>query len=120
MLTRKSRGISYLAFERLSEQPLLRHGVSLRRPSGQPQSNDIELDFHSRDPKRSRQAKKHFCQALGLKAENLTEAGQTHSSHIHIVRDQKGVIRDTDGICTNTQGLGMMQFGADCPLILVY
>lgn len=120
MLTRQSRGISYLVFERLSEQPHLLHGISLRRPSGQPQSNDIELDFHSRDPKRSRQAKKHFCQALGLKPENLTETGQIHSSHIHITRREAGVIRDTDGICTNTQGLGLMQFGADCPLILVY
>ena len=120
MLTSQSRGISYLEFERLSEQPFLRHGISLRRPGGQPQSHDVELDFHNRDPKSSRQAKKHFCQALGLKPENLTEAGQTHSSHVHIVRGQAGVIRNTDGLCTNTQGLGLMQFGADCPLILVY
>ncbi|MBK8268000.1 MAG: laccase domain-containing protein [Planctomycetes bacterium] len=72
--------------------------------------------------------RKKVCEFLGLPFENLTAPDQIHSPHvIRLTAADKGAGRDgrqsalkfVDGLVCDVPGIPVMQFSADCPLIVL-
>jgi YfiH family protein len=72
--------------------------------------------------------RKQVCAKLGLPFENLTAADQIHSAHVlRVLPADKGRGRDgretalhfTDGLICDLPAVPVIQFSADCPIIIV-
>ncbi|HVP12851.1 MAG TPA: polyphenol oxidase family protein [Phycisphaerae bacterium] len=72
--------------------------------------------------------RRRICRKLGLPFENLTAADQIHSAHVLRVlptdrgRGREGrdtAIHFTDGLVCDLPGVPVIQFSADCPIIIV-
>lgn len=104
-------GVTFLSFANLIKYHELAHGVSL-----QPQ-----LDFRLDQPgEQWRQRLEMFAGAVGLAGRPVVRAGQVHGCRVARVVGDEDVATDTDGLCTNAAGTGLLALGADCPLILLY
>lgn len=71
--------------------------------------------------------RRRICEFLGLPFENLTAPEQTHSPYVlRVLESDVGAGRDgrhtairfVDGLVCDIPGVALMQFSADCPLIL--
>jgi polyphenol oxidase len=72
--------------------------------------------------------RRRICERLGLPFENLTAADQIHSAHVlRILPSDRGRGREgretalhfTDGLACDLPGVPVIQFSADCPIIVV-
>ncbi len=72
--------------------------------------------------------RRQLCMHLGLPFERLTAADQVHSPHVIRVREsdagagrdgRETALRFVDGLACDLANTPLMQFSADCPLILV-
>lgn len=79
------------------------------------------------DPDRAVARRRRVCECLGLPFRNLTAPEQTHSPYVlRLLPTDVGAGRDgrhtairfVDGLICNLPGVPLMQFSADCPLIL--
>jgi len=67
-----------------------------------------------------------ICAALGISTDNLVRSTQVHGTHIRLVTsdDRGGLLKpnepQADGLVTNTSGVALMVFAADCVPILLY
>lgn len=111
----KGDHISYLVFEKLSQQTTLRHGVSLRYS----ESKD-EINFSPNHPEKAKQCLDRFCRKLKLDADNLARIRQVHGTHIETVTKPLTKLPEADAVCTNVKDLALMLLGADCPLIILF
>ncbi|NMA02280.1 MAG: peptidoglycan editing factor PgeF [Clostridia bacterium] len=84
----------------------------------------LNLAFHTGDDYRAVQVnRERFTQALGIPAQDLVAANQVHGANICRIEitdkgkgalDQQTVIEATDSLMTNTKGVPLIAFFADC------
>ena len=109
----------------------IKHGISTRFggvSTGCYQSMNLAL--HVADsPEKVWQNRQIFCQALGMKAENLCTCQQVHKDNICCVtaeeagagrQEYAAAIADTDALITNVPGIPLMLFFADCTPLMLY
>jgi len=79
------------------------------------------------DTERAVERRQKVCRHLGLAFENLTAADQIHSPHVlrvlpsDIGAGREGrhtALRFIDGMVCNLPGVALMQFSADCPIVI--
>lgn len=109
-----------LQFPALLEIPGFRHAVTTRPWNMAP--------YRGPDADRAVQRRRMVCDFLGLPFANLTAPDQVHSPHVlRILPDDVGAGRDgrqtaikfIDGLVCDLPGVPVMQFSADCPVVLV-
>jgi len=67
-----------------------------------------------------------ICEALGISTDDIVCSTQVHGTHIRVVsRDDRGKLfkqnpHEADGLITQTPGVALMVFTADCVPILIY
>ncbi len=92
-------------FGGLSAMPGLVHAVTTRR------GLDVNLAVADRDEAATRVAS-------AMELAGVSFCKQVHGNTVHKV-DAPGLAGEGDGLVTDTPGLGVMCFSADCPLVLV-
>ena len=129
-LKQAANGVWYGVFGPLKEAGLT-HGVSTRL-GGVSRSpyQSLNLGIGTKDDRENIWAnRKLFCQALGLDAENAVTTFQVHQDKVHTVtprdvglRDRfyHTVLADTDALITNSPGIPLLLFFADCVPIIIY
>jgi hypothetical protein len=99
------RGWQVGRFGSLSAMPGLVHAVTTRR------GLDVRVVADDRAA-----AARQVADALGLNG--VAFCKQVHGNAVHRV-DAPGLAGEGDGLVTDTPGLGLMCFSADCPLVLI-
>ena len=116
-------GVRWAAFSCL-RQSGLRHGISTRNGGQSPGGlGTLNLGIKVGDSQENISANRYkFCEALGIQQENVVFSGQVHGNHVAVVdRSHAGRrMADTDALVTQTQGLGLMLFFADCVPLLFF
>jgi polyphenol oxidase len=113
--------LSYLVFDRLADQPRLRHGVSLRRQSNSAdKALTLDFNFASGDPARLRTNLDGFCRALGLSDVDPIVASQVHGNAVTVIDQPGQTIPPADALCTALPNIPLVLRGADCPLMILY
>lgn len=115
MRTVETPHISFLQFENLADQKMLRHGVSLRV-----NRKGRECHFSSRPTPQAGESTLHFCNALELPTDPVVCSIQVHGNRVAVVTKPGQAVGAADGLCTNRSDIALMLLGADCPLLLVY
>lgn len=70
------------------------------------------------DPAHVAENRRRFFGALGFDESDVAVAGQVHSARVQTV-DAPGLVRETDGLVTNTPGLLLAISAADCAAVLL-
>ena len=130
ILNYANKGLWYGTFTHFDKLEV-RHGISSRLggESSQPFMS-LNLGLHTGDEDNIVIANRQlFCQSLGVVAEDIVTAEQTHTDRVLVVTKEhisKGAkiyseaIRATDAMITNVPGIPLMLFFADCvPVLLV-
>ena len=122
-------GLLYLTASSLSV-PSLAHGFSTRLGGvSRGVFAALNLGLHRGDSTENVQENyRRFCAAVGVTAESTVFTQQTHSENIRLVTEQdagKGLLRprdytEVDALITDTPGLSLVVFSADCGTILLY
>jgi len=74
---------------------------------------------HAPDPAKAHESRRRFVTELGLDPDTITAIGAVHGSHVARVDKQQDVVKDVDGLITNTRGIALFATYADCyPIIL--
>ena len=90
--------------------------------------SSLNLGMHrGDDPDNVRENYRRLAQAVGFSPEKLVLANQTHSDIVRVVTDRDCVgslshrdYPECDGLVTNTPGVALMVFSADCTPILLH
>lgn len=90
--------------------------------------SSLNLGMHrGDDPENVRENYRRLAQAVGFAPEKLILANQTHSDMVRVVTDRDCVgslshrdYPECDGLVTNTPGVALMVFSADCTPILLH
>lgn len=121
---REEAGVPFLSFPILEETGLVSHGFSTRLGGVSRAPYDtMNLSFTRGD--RTEDVMENYrriAAALGTSPERMVLTQQTHTVNVRKVTEQdagKGILysrdyTDVDGLITNTQGLMLVAFGADC------
>lgn len=116
--------------ESLSEFPWLACGVSTRRGGvSAPPFDTLNVGLHVGDsPDAVLENRRRFCGALGVELDSLVTGAQVLGSAVAWVTDAdcgKGAtdatsaLHDTDALITDSVGVSLLAFSADCPLVAV-
>ncbi len=74
---------------------------------------------HSPDPGAVHESRRRFATELGLDPDTLTAIGAVHGNHVARVDAPQEVVKDVDGLITNTPGVCLFATYADCyPIVL--
>ena len=124
-----NNGVLWLSSSLLDGAPV-RHGFSTRLGGVSPAPWDsLNLGISRGDSDENvRENYRRFCAAVGVTAESTVFTQQTHSENIRLVTAQdagKGLLRprdytEVDALITDTPGLSLVVFSADCGTILLY
>ena len=124
-----NNGVLWLSSSLLDGKPV-RHGFSTRLGGVSPAPWDsLNLGISRGDSDENvRENYRRFCAAVGVTAESTVFTQQTHSENIRLVTEQdagKGLLRprdytEVDALITDTPGLSLVVFSADCGTILLY
>lgn len=124
-----NNGVLWLSSSLLDGAPV-RHGFSTRLGGVSPAPWDsLNLGISRGDSDENvRENYRRFCAAVGVTAESTVFTQQTHSENICLVTEQdagKGLLRprdytEVDALITDTPGLSLVVFSADCGTILLY
>lgn len=121
---REEAGVPFLSFPILEETGLVSHGFSTRLGGVSRAPYDtMNLSFTRGD--RTEDVMENYrriAAALGTSPERMVLTQQTHTVNVRKVTEQdagKGILyprdyTDVDGLITNTPGLMLVAFGADC------
>ena len=128
-LTHQNNDLLWLSSSLLDGAPV-RHGFSTRLGGVSPAPWDsLNLGISRGDSDENvRENYRQFCAAVGVTAESTVFTQQTHSENIRLVTAQdtgKGLLRprdytEVDALITDTPGLSLVVFSADCGTILLY
>lgn len=128
-LTHQNNDLLWLSSSLLDGAPV-RHGFSTRLGGVSPAPWDsLNLGISRGDSDENvRENYRRFCAAVGVTAESTVFTQQTHSENIRLVTEQdagKGLLRprdytEVDALITDTPGLSLVVFSADCGTILLY
>ncbi|SHE56411.1 peptidoglycan editing factor PgeF [Desulforamulus putei] len=123
--------LQYLQFDAFARSGRITHGFTTRRGgfSAFPYHN-LNMALHVGDrPDHVRANRAVACAALGINPADLVAAVQVHGSRVEVVGpqhrgrgavDYSTAIPDTDALITNTPGLPLSSYYADCVPILLY
>ena len=122
----KQNGVMTLKCRALDAIPGLRHGFSTRH-GGVSEGYLASMSFsYDREPaERVDENFRRFSEANGLPFESLVLTHQTHTANVAAVdgsyknQGRHRKLRDTDGLVTDSRGLGLVCFTADCVPILL-
>ena len=127
---KEKNGVVYCTFPLLEEQDWVVHGFSTRLGGvSQGDVGTMNLSF-GREASRENVEENHrrFAEAIGYDPEQMVFSRQTHTTNLMTVTEKDaglGFTRerdydDIDGLVTNTPGIVLVTFYADCvPLLLV-
>jgi len=108
----------------------IKHGISSRLggTSAQP-FRSLNLGLHTGDNEQQVIAnRERFCQGVGIEAEKIVTAQQTHRDQVVVVTKEylgrgakgyKDAIADTDALVTNIPGIPLLLCFADCVPVLI-
>ena len=130
MYRKENNGVSYWVFRNLEESGIVRHGFSTRMGGvSDGYLGTMNLSFtRGDDPACVRENFRRMGEAIGFRTEDLVLSDQTHTTNVRLVTEEdrgKGFTReldyrDVDGLITDTPGLMLATFYADCvPLYFV-
>lgn len=120
-------GLKTLKCRAFDEIPWLRHGFSTRH-GGVSQGDCASLSFSYQKEAEAvvDENFRRFCDANAMPFESLVLTHQTHTANVAIVNNSYAehgrdrTLRETDGVVTAAENLGLVCFTADCvPLLLV-
>lgn len=123
-------GIVLQRFASLSRLGGVVHAVSTRHGgvSGEPFAS-LNLGLHVGDaPEAVLENRRRLCEAVGIRLESLVVGAQALGNAVAWVteaergrgaRDHASAIPDADALITDTPGLTLIAFSADCPLVAV-
>lgn len=125
----ETNGVQYITFPIFENYPVL-HAVSTRIGGvSKGHLATMNLSFYRGDDQNAVMENHiRLAAAVGYEAEKLVFSDQVHKTHIHKVTGQdigKGIIKpsdilETDGLMTDTPGIPLMTFYADCVPVLFY
>lgn len=118
-----ANGVLWAAFPFL-QQYGLRHAISTRKGGvsvGLLGGLNLGIKVGD-DPENIVVNRRLFCDTLGIHPESVVFSGQVHGNRIAVVNEAQAGQRmaDTDALVTQTPGLGLMLFFADCVPILLF
>lgn len=122
--------VPFLEFPLLRETKMVVHGFTTREGGvSEGIFSSMNLSFtRGDDPARVKENYRRAAAALGVPAEHIVCSDQTHTTNVrHVTMDDRGKgvfrekdYRDVDGLITDTPGLVLATFFADCvPLFFV-
>lgn len=122
----EQNGVLTLKCRKFDEFEGIAHGFSTRH-GGVSQGDCASMSFsYNKEPEAVVDENfRRFCAANGLPFESLVLTHQTHTAHVEAVgstflnRGRDRTLRETDGLVTATEGLGLCCFTADCVPILL-
>ncbi len=121
-------GVLFFSYRQLKKIPWLTHGFSTRIGGVSTGSRAaMNLQFKGDDSDAVRENYRRFGQAVGFPWERAVLSAQTHSVHVRLVTEAdagKGVrcekdYNDIDGLITDTPGLPILCFSADCSILFL-
>lgn len=121
--TEHANGVRWAFFPALQRSGLI-HGISTRIGGGS--TGDLatlNLGVKVNDLEKNLQInRQRFCEAVGVNVQRLVSSGQVHETHVAVVDDSHAGqrIAETDALVTNTRGLPLLLFFADCVPLLIY
>lgn len=117
-------GVPFLSYPILENTGIVRHGFSTRLggvSTGGQSSMNLSLSRGDK-PEAVRENTKRITRAIGVNAEKLVYTNQTHTTNVAVVseKDAGKTLAETDGLVTDTPGICLVTFYADCvPLYFV-
>lgn len=129
VLKHSDNGVWYGTFSHF-DKLTVKHGISSRLGgvSAQP-FQSLNLGLHTGDEDdRIVVNRQRFCQGVGVEADHVVTAQQTHTDEIILVtnehlgrgaRKYSEALPHTDGLITNVPGIPLMLFFADCVPVLI-
>lgn len=119
----------YITFPSLTKISFIKHGFSTRLGGvSKGYLSSMNFDFSREDRENVKQNYEIISNSIGFNYNNLVLSDQVHKTNIHLVTNKdmgKGIIKERDykeidGLITNTPGLVLATFYADCvPLYFV-
>ena len=124
MRLNRKNGVGYLTFFKLERFPFLKHAFSTKLGGvSQNEYSSMNLSFGRGDSDKNVIENYHrFCDAVGVSFDGLVASAQDHHTNIRVVTEQERGIgiykkRDmgsVDGLLTNTPGITLVTYYADC------
>ncbi len=124
----EKNGVPFLTFPAFDALPFVRHAFSTRLGGvSEGCFSCMNLGFRRGDDEKNVwENYRRFCDAAGFNMQNLTASSQDHHTIIRRVSQQHAGLgftrprdRDSvDGLCSNTQGLTLVTYYADCVPLL--
>lgn len=116
-------GVRWAYFPALKQQGVT-HGISSRIGGV---STDglatLNLGVKVNDREQNLQInRQRFCEAVGVEVQNIVSSGQVHETTVAVVDHSHAGkrIAETDALVTNTKGLPLLLFFADCVPLLIF
>jgi len=109
-------GVVYLVFESFEKFDFIQHGFSTKKggfSEGYFSSMNLRLKS-SDDPVKVEKNFQKFLEVFDLSKKNTVLTNQVHGKHIVKVDHYMNPLESSDGLLTNTKGIGLMTFHADC------
>jgi YfiH family protein len=130
MNLKENKGVTYLTYPQLEKIPGILHGFSTRLGGvSEGIYSSMNLSFTRGDNEAHvRENYKRLADAMGFRMEDIVTSDQTHTTNVRVVTEKdrgNGIVRprpytDVDGMVTDTPGLVLATFYADCvPLYFV-
>lgn len=125
MNKKNNKGVAFFSFKSFEQTGLVNHGFSTRQGGVSVGAfESLNLGFFNKDdsPENVEENFRRFAEAVGFCYENTCFANQVHGILIHNAKNQDKGARHQgiDGFVTNTPGVALITFHADCvPLFFV-
>lgn len=126
-LTEKN-GVAFLTYDALSAIPFIRHAFSTKVGAGSRTVHPMDMSFDHDDRDAVTENYRMLCEAAGFEFSSLVASSQDHHTFVRVCSEaEKGIgiwrekdIMSVDGLVTNTPGVTLCTYYADCtPLFFV-
>lgn len=117
-------GVPFLSYPILENTGIVSHGFSTRLggvSEGGYSSMNLSLS-RGDNPEAVEENTKRIARAIGVEKEKMVYTQQTHTTNVAVVsgKDAGSTLKETDGLVTNSPGICLVTFYADCvPLYFV-
>ena len=117
-------GVPFLSYPILENTGIVNHGFSTRL-GGVSKGHCATMNISTNrgdDPEAVRENKRRIANAIGVDVKKMVFTNQTHTTNVAVVTEENSgeVLSETDGMITDTPGLCLVTFYADCvPLYFV-
>ena len=121
---KEREGVPFFSYPLLENTGMVRHGFSTRL-GGVSKGHCATMNINTTrgdDPAAIEENERRIAAAIGVERERMVFTRQTHTTNVAVVDERhiRQALAETDGIITNTPGLCLVTFYADCvPLYFV-